>query len=310
MRRRRVLAVRLRRGAARPGRPRRRSARDRVLRPAALGRIHAGRGARLRHTRRPRRQRLGREGSDREHAALTESHDIVAVATRGTGASGAIDCADIQSGFSSLRELRNDTAACGAQLGDDADRYGGGDVAMDIDTVREALGFETIDYYGFSYATVDAQAYAARFPERLHAVVLDSGLPVSDDGLAFFWGLGVPETLVRVPALYCEQDLACSADVPERRGRPASADRGRRSASARGPGRRRDRYPRGSRGRPDRGRVPLGLDPLGSLADRPPRGGVPALEDGNAAPLMRLATAVPAVHPRRGRPPDRLLERR
>ena len=148
-------------------------------------------------------------------ASLTESHDIVAVATRGTGASGAIDCADFQSGFSSLRELRNDTTTCGAQLGDDADRYGGGDVAMDVDAVREALGFEAIDYYGFSYATVDAQAYAARFPERLHAVVLDSGLPVSDEGLAFFWGLGVPETLVRVPALYCEQDLACSAAFPK-----------------------------------------------------------------------------------------------
>jgi pimeloyl-ACP methyl ester carboxylesterase len=148
-------------------------------------------------------------------ASLTANHDIVAVATRGTGASGAIDCADFQSGFSSLRELRSDTTACGAQLGDDADRYGGGDVAMDVDAVREALGFETIDYYGFSYATVDAQAYAARFPERLHAVVLDSGLPVSDEELAFFWGLGVPETLVRVPALYCELDLACSAEFPK-----------------------------------------------------------------------------------------------
>jgi pimeloyl-ACP methyl ester carboxylesterase len=143
-------------------------------------------------------------------AALMANHDVVAVGTRGTGASGAIECADIQSGFSSLRELRDDTAACGAQLGDDADRYGGGDV----DAVREALGVESIDYYSFSYSTVDAQAYAARFPERLHAVVLDSALPVTDEGHAFFWGLGVPETLVHVPALSCEQDLTCSADFP------------------------------------------------------------------------------------------------
>lgn len=119
-------------------------------------------------------------------AALTANHDIVAVGTRGTGASGAIDCEDFQSGFSSLRELRDDVAACGKQLGDDADRYGGGDVAMDVDAVREALGFETIDYYSFSYSAVDAQAYAARFAERLHAVVLDSGIPVTDEGHAFF----------------------------------------------------------------------------------------------------------------------------
>jgi pimeloyl-ACP methyl ester carboxylesterase len=147
-------------------------------------------------------------------AALTASHDIVAVGTRGTGASGAIDCARLQSGFSTLRELRNDTAACGEQLGGDADRYGGGDVAMDVDAVREALGFETINYYSYSYSTVDGQAYAARFPERLHALVLDSGLPVTDPGHAFFWGLGMPDALVHVPALICERDPTCSADFP------------------------------------------------------------------------------------------------
>jgi pimeloyl-ACP methyl ester carboxylesterase len=145
---------------------------------------------------------------------VTARHDVVAIDTRGTGASGAIDCADLQAGFSSLRELRDDTAVCGEQLGADADRYGGGDVALDVDAVREALGFETIDYYAFSYATVDLQAYVARFPERLHAVVLDSGLPVTDPGHAFFWGIGVPNALVHVPALVCERDPACSTDFP------------------------------------------------------------------------------------------------
>ena len=229
-------------------------------------------------------------------ASLTANHDIVAVATRGTGASGAIDCADFQSGFSSLRELRNDTAACGAQLGDDADRYGGGDVAMDVDAVREALGFETIDYYGFSYATVDAQAYAARFPERLHAVVLDSGLPVSDEGLAFFWGLGVPETLVRVPALYCEQDLACSAAFPK-----AEADL-RRLIEAIG------QHPlegtdADAAGIPadlvvDQtavayllGSIPWDLSPTDLLE------AASALEDRNPAPLLRLAQRFPPFIP-------------
>ena len=229
-------------------------------------------------------------------ASLTANHDIVAVATRGTGASGAIDCADFQSGFSSLRELRNDTAACGAQLGDDADRYGGGDVAMDVDAVREALGFETIDYYGFSYATVDAQAYAARFPERLHAVVLDSGLPVSDEGLAFFWGLGVPETLVRVPALYCELDLACSAAFPK-----AEADL-RRMIEAIG------QHPlegtdADAAGIPadlvvDQtavayllGSIPWDLSPTDLLE------AASALEDRNPAPLLRLAQRFPPFIP-------------
>jgi pimeloyl-ACP methyl ester carboxylesterase len=147
--------------------------------------------------------------------ALTTHHDIVAIDTRGTGALGAIDCPHLQSGFSSLRELHDDVTTCGAQLGSDADRYGGGDVAMDVDAVREALGFETIDYYSFSYATVDAQAYAAHFPDRLHAVVLDSGFAVTDAGHAFFWGHGMPNALVHVPALICERDPGCSAAFPD-----------------------------------------------------------------------------------------------
>ena len=227
-------------------------------------------------------------------ASLTESHDIVAVATRGTGASGAIDCADFQSGFSSLRELRNDTAACGAQLGDDADRYGGGDIAMDVDAVREALGFETIDYYGFSYATVDAQAYAARFPERLHAVVLDSGLPVSDEGLAFFWGSGCRRPSSASPRSTANRTWRARPHS-RRPSRPAPDDRSHRSASARRHGPRRGRHPRGPRGRPDRGRVPAGLDPLLSPTDL--LEAASALEDRNPAPLLRLVHRSPPFIP-------------
>ena len=225
-------------------------------------------------------------------AALTANHDIVAVATRGTGASGAIDCADIQSGFSSLRELRNDTAACGVQLGNDADRYGGGDVAMDIDAVREALGFDTIDYYSFSYSAVDAQAYAARFPERLHAVVLDSGIPVTDEGHAFFWGLGVPATLVHVPAMYCEQDLACSADFPN-----AEADLRRMIGDV-------GRHPLEGRDTDAPG-IPADLvvDQTAVaylLSSFPPSDlleAAAALEDGDPAPLMRLVQESPPFIP-------------
>jgi pimeloyl-ACP methyl ester carboxylesterase len=225
-------------------------------------------------------------------AALTASHDIVAVGTRGTGASGAINCADFQSGFSSLRELRNDTTACGEQLGDDADRYGGGDVAMDVDAVREALGFETIDYYSFSYSTVDAQAYAARFPERLHAIVLDSGLPVTDEGHAFFWGLGVPEALVRVPALICERDPICAADFPDAEAdlRRMIGELGRRPLDGRDAG---------GAGIP----ADLVVDQTAVaylMSSIPPSDlleAAAALKDGDPAPLMHLAQQSPPFIP-------------
>jgi pimeloyl-ACP methyl ester carboxylesterase len=225
-------------------------------------------------------------------AALTASHDIVAVGTRGTGASGAIDCARVQSGFSNLRELRNDTAACGEQLGGDADRYGGGDVAMDVDAVREALGFETIDYYSFSYATVDAQAYAARFADHLHALVLDSGLPVTDPGHAWFWGLGMPNALVHVPALICERDPSCSADFPN-----AEADLrdmieavGRRSLDGRDT---------------DAAGIPTDLVVdqtavaylMNSIPPADLLAAASALEDGDPAPLMLLVQGNPPFFP-------------
>jgi pimeloyl-ACP methyl ester carboxylesterase len=198
----------------------------------------------------------------------------------------------VQSGFSSLRELRNDTAACGEQLGGDADRYGGGDVAMDVDAVREALGFETIDYYSYSYSTVDAQAYAARFPERLHALVLDSGLPVTDPGHAFFWGLGMPDALVHVPALLCERDPSCSGDFPK-----AEADL-RRMIVAVG------RHPLDGR-ETDTAGIPADLVvdqtavayQMNSNAPSDLLAAAAALEDGDPAPLMFLVQGNPPFIP-------------
>jgi pimeloyl-ACP methyl ester carboxylesterase len=55
-------------------------------------------------------------------------------------------------------------AGCGARLGESSDLYGSAEVARDIDAVRAALGVSQFDFYGGSYAGVDIQAYAARFP--------------------------------------------------------------------------------------------------------------------------------------------------
>jgi pimeloyl-ACP methyl ester carboxylesterase len=142
---------------------------------------------------------------------LIAHHDIVAIDPRGTGRSGAIDCADLQDGSNSLDQLKTEAAACGAQLGDAADRYGAGDIAMDVDAVREALGYDQIDYYAFSYGTVPEQAYAVRFPEHLHALVFDAGFAVTDPAHRWFWGLGQPAGIVRAAALICQRDPGCSA---------------------------------------------------------------------------------------------------
>ena len=77
---------------------------------------------------------------------------------RGTGLSGAIDCPDLQNGWNSVEELRTDIRRCGRSLGGDADRYGTGDIALDVEAVRKALGYDRINYFGGSYGSVVEQA--------------------------------------------------------------------------------------------------------------------------------------------------------
>ena len=145
--------------------------------------------------------------------ALAADHDVVVIDPRGSGRSAAIDCTDLQNGWHGDAQFMVAVAACGKQLGAAADRYGSGDVAMDIDAVRAALGYDTIDYYAFSYGSVDEQAYAARFPQHLHALAIDAGLPVTDPGHASTWSLGVPQALLRIGALLCKREH-CTGDVP------------------------------------------------------------------------------------------------
>ncbi|MGE2833537.1 alpha/beta hydrolase [Mycobacterium sp. SMC-4] len=56
--------------------------------------------------------------------------------------------------------------------------------ARDMDVVREALGDQQINYLGFSYGTQLGAAYAARFPDRIRAMVLDGAVDPAMDPLA------------------------------------------------------------------------------------------------------------------------------
>jgi len=145
---------------------------------------------------------------------LPAHHDIVAISPRGTGDSGAIDCPDLQDGWDSTRTMNVAVAACGRQLGDASDRYGSGDVALDIEAVRRAFGYGDIDLYGMSYGTVPEQAYVVRFPQHVHAVVFDAGLTVTDPDHVFGWDLGAPAEIVRAVALMCSREPACHVADP------------------------------------------------------------------------------------------------
>jgi pimeloyl-ACP methyl ester carboxylesterase len=104
---------------------------------------------------------------------LRNRHDIVLVDQRGVGGSGAINCPALQAGVGNLFDA---AAQCARQLGFRSDLYGSADIAADIDAIRRALGARKIDFFGSSFATMDIQAYAIRYPGRLQTAVLDSSV--------------------------------------------------------------------------------------------------------------------------------------
>ena len=141
-------------------------------------------------------------------APLRDRHDLVMIDQRGVGLSNAIDCSPLQHGVASGGEY-SALSACAAFLGSSADEYGTGDVALDVEAVRKALGVNRFMYYGASYSGVDVQAYAARFPSRLSAVVLDSPTKIVNFDPFFTPG---PAAMARAVDLVCARSANCSAD--------------------------------------------------------------------------------------------------
>jgi pimeloyl-ACP methyl ester carboxylesterase len=70
--------------------------------------------------------------------------------------------------------------ACLAANPDSAPYLGTWQVIRDLDALRAALGYSTWNFWGMSYGTQIAHAYARTFPKRLRAVVMDSSMSASD----------------------------------------------------------------------------------------------------------------------------------
>jgi pimeloyl-ACP methyl ester carboxylesterase len=106
--------------------------------------------------------------------ALRDRRDVLIVDKRGTGLSGPIDCADLQTGSTDLDAV----AACAKQLGPTAWFYGTDFAANDIVAVMDALAIDDVDFYGDSYGTFVGQVLAGLYPHRLRSIILDSAYPV------------------------------------------------------------------------------------------------------------------------------------
>jgi pimeloyl-ACP methyl ester carboxylesterase len=136
---------------------------------------------------------------------LLSQRQLLLVDNRGTGASAAIDCPELQSYEGDyLANVR----LCGEQLGDTSDLFGTAFAADDMAAVLDALAISRVDLYGDSYGTFFAQTFAVRHPDRVRTVVLDAAYPVEDQDP---WYRDINRAIVDAFQTVCERDPGCAA---------------------------------------------------------------------------------------------------
>jgi pimeloyl-ACP methyl ester carboxylesterase len=119
---------------------------------------------------------------------LRERFDIVGWDPRGTGDSEpAIDCIDSFDPYftgvdstptdaaerEALVDLAEEFAAACLERTPELAAMGTNNSARDIDSIRRALGEDTISYFGFSYGSELGATWATLFPDTVRAAVLD-----------------------------------------------------------------------------------------------------------------------------------------
>ncbi|MFI6908737.1 alpha/beta fold hydrolase [Nonomuraea sp. NPDC050394] len=98
-------------------------------------------------------------------------------------------------------------AACAKSVGPRGAYFTADQASHDLDAVRRALGVGRMSYFGNSYGTLYAQAYAARYPSSLDAIFLDSSMVIGPDGYA---EQGFDARLDYLD-LVCERSKVCDA---------------------------------------------------------------------------------------------------
>jgi pimeloyl-ACP methyl ester carboxylesterase len=149
---------------------------------------------------------------------VNRTRDIVLVDQRGTGESNGLNCEVLEDESLPADMPEEEQIAlfdqCRLDLSERADLslYTTDAFVADLDDVRAALDYDTINLYGASYGTRAALTYMRRFPERVRSVVLDA---VAGPELVLFQHM--PRDGQRSLDLLfdrCAADEACNAAFP------------------------------------------------------------------------------------------------
>jgi pimeloyl-ACP methyl ester carboxylesterase len=104
------------------------------------------------------------------------SHDLIVFDQRGTGYSGALNCAALAHA-TAAQMLSSLVTTCAKQIGPSRAFYTTADSVADIEAIRVAAGYSKLVLYGTSYGTKVALDYARAYPQNVESMVLDSTVP-------------------------------------------------------------------------------------------------------------------------------------
>jgi pimeloyl-ACP methyl ester carboxylesterase len=106
-------------------------------------------------------------------APALRDRDLLVFDQRGTGRSGRLACRALAGGVPTQAAV----GRCAAELGPRRALYRTRDSVDDLEALRAQAGYARLTLVGVSYGTKVALAYAARHPDRVERLVLDSVVP-------------------------------------------------------------------------------------------------------------------------------------
>lgn len=113
-------------------------------------------------------------------ANVRREREILLIDQRGTGQSSRMDCPvddDLVEGQYSAELTIEYTNECLQQLPFDPRFFTTSIAVTDLEAIREALGYPSLNLYGVSYGSRVAQHFARRFPSSTRTIILDGVVP-------------------------------------------------------------------------------------------------------------------------------------
>jgi pimeloyl-ACP methyl ester carboxylesterase len=141
--------------------------------------------------------------------------DIILVDQRGTGGSNPLSCQLIDGSLASILRTSwpvEEVRDCAKKLNADLRFYTTFDAIQDLDELRAALGYQTINLWGGSYGTRVALTYLQKYPERVRTAIVDGVAPYQNK-LSLYMARDAQRALNKMFE-DCKEEASCQKTFP------------------------------------------------------------------------------------------------